>query len=110
MYGIIITLAIYVTFTALWQAISDVPQYIRVWFTYGMCLLLAPLMLLPVGTGALRARPLDPKDPLAPQGENDEEGVSPGRSHNHLNVPLLTPLKPPEDRQGPPACLASAGG
>eukprot|EP00191_Tetraselmis_sp_GSL018_P025024 CAMPEP_0177624108 /NCGR_PEP_ID=MMETSP0419_2-20121207/29293_1 /TAXON_ID=582737 /ORGANISM="Tetraselmis sp., Strain GSL018" /LENGTH=507 /DNA_ID=CAMNT_0019124771 /DNA_START=732 /DNA_END=2257 /DNA_ORIENTATION=+ len=67
MYGVIIVLAVYVTLTALWQGLTKVPHHVSVWITYGVGLLLAPLLLLPVRSGGFRAQPLDPNDPLAPR-------------------------------------------
>eukprot|EP00873_Tetraselmis_striata_P006611 jgi/Tetstr1/426875/TSEL_017089.t1 len=101
MYGVIITLACYVTATALWQGIMPVPQHVRRWITVGMGALLLPLMSLSFGTGGLRAQPMDPKDPLAEpsmrllaadEEEADREGNAAG-----LRSPLLS-VKPPEFR------------
>lgn len=100
MYGIIIFLACYVTFTALWQGIMPVPQEVRRWITVGMGVLLLPLLALPIGTGGLRARPMDPKDPLAEPSMRlimDEEEAEGSSGDGGLRSPLLS-VKPPEFR------------
>ena len=104
MYGIIILLALYVTFTALWQGISDeVPKKIRMWITYGVGVLLLPLFALPCGTGGLRAIPIDEK---ASRDEEAHASDSSVRSvgfvpspNNGLNAPLLTVKPPAEDER-----------
>lgn len=100
MYGIIITLACYVTFTALWQGITPVAEDIRRWITVGMGVLLLPLLLLPFGTGGLRALPMDPKDPFASPRRPDlmlDEEDGEVSNHGSIRSPLLT-VKPPEFR------------
>jgi hypothetical protein len=100
MYGVIITLACYVTFTALWQGITPVAEDIRRWITVGMGVLLLPLLLLPFGTGGLRALPMDPKDPFASPRRPDlmlDEEDGEVSNHGSIRSPLLT-VKPPEFR------------
>mmetsp|Transcript_40788 Transcript_40788/g.96986 ORF Transcript_40788/g.96986 Transcript_40788/m.96986 type:complete len:595 (-) Transcript_40788:567-2351(-) len=95
MYGVIIVLAVYVTLTALWQGLTKVPHHVSVWITYGVGLLLAPLLLLPVRSGGFRAQPLDPNDPLAPRTGDEEGRARSTPVHNGTATqPLLTK---PED-------------